>query len=50
MKKKMQSKPKALKGALKQVDTLAEKKTMGNPGGGKRMKMAREKRLEKASM
>ena len=40
--------PKALRGALKQVDTLADKPTM--TGGGKRMKKAREKRLEKASV
>jgi hypothetical protein len=38
--------PKALKGAFKQADTMAEGKTMGNP----RMAKAREKRLSKASV
>jgi hypothetical protein len=37
MKRKM-NKPKALKGALKQTDTLSSKRTMGNPGNGKASK------------
>ena len=51
MKRKMMKKsPKALKGALKQADTMAEGKTMGNPSSSKRMKKARDKRLEKAAV
>jgi hypothetical protein len=50
MKRKMQKSPKALRGALKQTDTLAEKPTMGNPGAVKRAGKAREKRLLKASV
>lgn len=42
--------PKGLTGRLKQVDTLSDKRTMGNPGGGKRAMKARDKRLEKASV
>ena len=39
-------KPTMLKGKLKQADTMADKATMGNP----KMKKARDKRLEKASV
>lgn len=43
-------KPKGLTGKLKQVDTLSSKRTMGNFGGGKSAKKARDKRMEKASL
>lgn len=48
--KMMKKSPKALKGALKQADTMSDKKTMGNPGGGKSAMKAREKRLSKVAM
>jgi hypothetical protein len=48
MKKSKGSMPKALRGKLAQADTMADKPTMGNPG--KRMKKARDKRLEKMAI
>lgn len=50
MKKSMKKSPKALKGAFKQSDTMADKPTMGNPKSGKRMAKMREKRLEGKAM
>ena len=48
MKMKPGKSPKALKGKFAQADTMADKPTMGNPG--KRMKKARDKRLEKMAI
>lgn len=50
MKKSMKKFPKALRGALKQSDTMADKPTMGNPKAAKRTSKMREKRLEGKAM
>lgn len=41
---------KSLSGKQRQTGTLSEMPTMGNPGGGKKMRKARDKRLEKAAV
>lgn len=50
MKRRMKGKtasPKALRGPLKQADTMADRPSMGNP---KRSVKARNKRLERAAV